>query len=85
MAQEHGQEQTEDSTPETSQRFFRFFQTELTAIQQQMDRLGDTSLAGGERIDATEHCQAGIARLAVDVKDASVYIPAYDQRNYAQV
>lgn len=50
-----------------------------------MDRLGDTSLVGGERTDATDHCLAGIARLSNEVKDAASYIPTYDQRIYAEV
>lgn len=50
-----------------------------------MDRLADTSLVGGERTDATDHCLAGIARLSNEVKDAASYIPTYDQRIYAEV
>jgi hypothetical protein len=50
-----------------------------------MDRLADTSLIGGERTDATDHCLAGIARLSNEVKDAASYIPTYDQRVYAEV
>lgn len=50
-----------------------------------MDRLADTSLIAGERSDATDHCLAGIARLSNEVKDASSYIPTYDQRIYAEV
>ncbi|KAF9892946.1 hypothetical protein FE257_000538 [Aspergillus nanangensis] len=49
-----------------------------------MDRLADTSLVGGERVDATDHCLAGIARLSNEVKDAASYIPTYDQRIYAE-
>lgn len=55
------------------------------ALQQQMDHLGDMSLVGGERTDATDHCLAGIARLSNEVKDAASYIPTYDQRIYAEV
>lgn len=55
------------------------------ALQEQMDRLADTSLVAGERSDATDHCLAGIARLSNEVKDASSYIPTYDQRIYAEV
>lgn len=55
------------------------------ALQEQMDRLADTSLIGGERTDATDHCLAGIARLSNEVKDAASYIPTYDQRIYAEV
>ena len=56
-----------------------------TALQEQMARLADTALIGGERSDATDHCLAGIARLSGEVKDASSYLPAYDQRTYAEV
>lgn len=55
------------------------------ALQQQMDRLEDTSLVGGERADATDHCLAGVVRLSNEVKDAASYIPTYDQRVYAEV
>lgn len=50
-----------------------------------MARLADTALIGGERADATDHCLAGIARLSGEVKDASSYLPTYDQRTYAEV
>ncbi|OJJ79724.1 putative tubulin-specific chaperone c [Aspergillus glaucus CBS 516.65] len=66
------------------ERFFRYFQHEITALQEQMERLADTSLVGGERTDATDHCLAGIARLSNEVKDAASYIPTYDQRIYAE-
>ncbi|KAJ5115895.1 Tubulin binding cofactor C [Penicillium angulare] len=66
------------------ERFFRYFQYEITALQQSMDRLSDTSLVGGERADATDHCLAGIVRLSNEVKDAASYIPTYDQRVYAE-
>lgn len=66
------------------ERFFRYFQQEITALQNQMDSLSDTSLVAGERSDATDHCLAGIARLSNEVKDASSYIPTYDQRIYAE-
>ncbi len=50
-----------------------------------MDRVGDTALIGGERTDAVDHCLAGISRLSKEVKDASGYLPAYDQRTYSEV
>ncbi|KAJ5520207.1 Tubulin binding cofactor C [Penicillium fimorum] len=67
-----------------NERFFRYFQHEITDLQQEMDRLTDTSLLGGERADATDHCLAGIVRLSNEVKDAASYIPTYDQRVYAE-
>ncbi|KAJ5930271.1 Tubulin binding cofactor C [Penicillium verhagenii] len=66
------------------ERFFRYFQHEITSLQNSMDRLADTSLVGGERADATDHCLAGIVRLSNEVKDAASYIPTYDQRVYAE-
>lgn len=66
------------------ERFFRYFQHEVTALQEQMERLTTTSSTGGERADAVDHCLAGINRLSHEVKDASAYIPAYDQRTYAE-
>lgn len=49
-----------------------------------MERLNNTSFTGGERSDAVDHCLAGIERLSHEVKDASSYIPAYDQRTYGE-
>ncbi|KAF2007939.1 TBCC-domain-containing protein [Amniculicola lignicola CBS 123094] len=66
------------------ERFFRYFQHEVTALQEQMERLRTTSFSGGERNDAVDHCRAGIDRLSHEVKDASSYIPAYDQRTYSE-
>ncbi|CAI6338444.1 unnamed protein product [Periconia digitata] len=66
------------------ERFFRYFQREVTALQDQMTRIPTTSPSGGELTDAIDHCLAGIDRLSHEVKDASSYIPAYDQRTYAE-
>ncbi|KAJ4348502.1 uncharacterized protein N0V89_009878 [Didymosphaeria variabile] len=64
----------------SKERFFRYFQHEVIALQAQMSRLSSTSPT--ERPDAIDHCLAGISRLSSEVKDASSYIPAYDQRTY---
>lgn len=110
---QHARRMSADQTISKSEiplkeRFFRYFQHEITgklpqvhgqggewkgtctnhdktALQQEMDRLADTSLVGGERADATDHCLAGIVRLSNEVKDAASYIPTYDQRVYAEV
>lgn len=66
-------------------RRYHWLTVNVLALQQQMDRLADTSLVGGERADATDHCLAGIVRLSNEVKDAASYIPTYDQRVYAEV
>jgi hypothetical protein len=50
-----------------------------------MERLSQMSTAGSERKDAIDQCLAGVDKLSHDVKDASSYIPAYDQRTYSQV
>ena len=53
-------------------------------LQDQMERLENHGTSGGERADAVDHCLASIARLSNEVKDASSYIPAYDQRTYGE-
>ena len=50
-----------------------------------MERLNSIATGGSERNDAVDHCLAGIDRLSHEVKDASSYIPAYDQRTYSEV
>ncbi|RFU24570.1 hypothetical protein B7463_g11767, partial [Scytalidium lignicola] len=74
------------SMPQTDmkERFYRYFQEEVTDLQDQMSRLENYSAFGGERQDAIDYCLAGIARLSNEVTDASTFIPAYDQRTYAQ-
>lgn len=49
-----------------------------------MSRIQTRSETGGERADAVDHCLASIARLSNEVKDASSYLPAYDQRTYGE-
>ncbi|KAI1407282.1 TBCC-domain-containing protein [Hypoxylon sp. FL1857] len=66
------------------ERFFRYFQAEITAIQSQIDDLATMSAAGGERQDCIDTVLAGISRLSNEVMDAGDYVPAYDQRAYAQ-
>ncbi|KAF3004780.1 hypothetical protein E8E13_002193 [Curvularia kusanoi] len=72
------------SEAESKDRFFTYFRHEVTALQDQMDRLNTIAPGGGERNDAIDHCLAGIDRLSHEVKDASHYIPAYDQRTYSE-
>ncbi|ERF73266.1 hypothetical protein EPUS_03098 [Endocarpon pusillum Z07020] len=66
------------------ERFFRYFQQEITDLQEQMGRLGNMAVTGGERGDAIDHLVAGIARLGSEVNDASGYLPAYDQKTYGE-
>ncbi|KAK8196935.1 tubulin binding cofactor C-domain-containing protein [Phyllosticta capitalensis] len=72
------------SQGDLKERFFRYFTHEVTALDTQIEQLADKSVTGGERSDGVDHCLAGIARLSREVKDASAYIPAYDQRTYAE-
>ncbi|KAK7632021.1 tubulin binding cofactor C-domain-containing protein [Phyllosticta citricarpa] len=72
------------SQGDLKERFFRYFTHEVTALQTQIEQLADKSVTGGERNDGVDHCLAGIARLSREVKDAAAYIPAYDQRTYAE-
>ncbi|KAF2207225.1 hypothetical protein CERZMDRAFT_71806 [Cercospora zeae-maydis SCOH1-5] len=67
-----------------SEKFFRYFQHEVTDLQEQMARISKHSLTGGERSDAIDHCLSSIARLSGEVQDASAYVPAYDQRTYGE-
>lgn len=64
--------------------FFRYFQREITVLQEKIDGFADTTLVGGERADVTDHCRAGIVRLSNEVSDAASYVPTYDQRVYAE-
>jgi hypothetical protein len=81
---------TTDPTAKTTtaglnDRFFRYFQHEVTAIQDQISQLVSTSSSGSKHTDAVDGCLAGIARLSHEVKDASSYLPRYDQKQYADV
>lgn len=56
--------------------------SDIVALQGQIARLPSTSVT--ERPDAIDHCLAGISHLSSEVKDASSFIPAYDQRTYGE-
>ena len=49
-----------------------------------MSKLESIPTIGGERIDAIEHCLAGISRLQKEVQDATSYITSYDQEVYSK-
>ena len=51
---EDTQAQPTTSEPSLQQKFFRYFQHEVTALQEQMDRLGDRPVIAGERADAAD-------------------------------
>ncbi|KAI8939718.1 hypothetical protein NX059_003468 [Plenodomus lindquistii] len=66
------------------ERFFRQFSEDVKVVECQIESLKDKSVAGTERDRVVDDCLASIDRLSRDVKDASSYIPAYDQRTYSQ-
>ncbi|KAK2827788.1 hypothetical protein FQN49_007341 [Arthroderma sp. PD_2] len=68
----------------TNDRFFRYFQEEVAKLQEKISCLPTTPTIGGEQVDAADYCLAGISRLSDEVKDASSYIPSYDQRVYSE-
>lgn len=72
------------SPPEAGlkERFFQHFQDQVQILQTQVHSLEHAS--GGGRNESIDHCLAGIDQLSREVKDASSYIPAYDQRAYSQ-
>jgi len=70
--------------PTSSDTFFPYFQSQVTDLQTSISRLETLGTSGGERADAVDHCLASIARLSNEVKDASSYLPAYDQRTYGE-
>ncbi|EZF97559.1 hypothetical protein H113_02442 [Trichophyton rubrum MR1459] len=74
-----------DHKPEqsTNDKFFRYFQEEVTKVEERITKLHTTPTAGGEQASAADYCLADISRLSDEVKDASTYIPSYDQRAYA--
>ncbi|KAM5462819.1 hypothetical protein MauCBS54593_007800 [Microsporum audouinii] len=68
----------------TNDRFFRYFQEEVAKLQESISLLPTTPLVGGEQVTAADYCLAGISLLSDEVKDASSYIPSYDQRVYSE-
>ncbi|KAL5354141.1 hypothetical protein ACLOAV_000226 [Pseudogymnoascus australis] len=73
---------TSKSQADLKENFYRYFQQEVTDLQDQIDKLERTALVGGERQDAIDYCLASISRLTTEVHDALDFIPAYDQRAY---
>ncbi|RMZ70591.1 tubulin-specific chaperone c [Pyrenophora seminiperda CCB06] len=64
--------------------FYRQFQKDVAALSSQISSLPSTPPASATRTEAIDACLAGIDRLSHDVKDASSYLPAYDQRTYSE-
>ncbi|KAJ0117247.1 tubulin-specific chaperone c [Diaporthe amygdali] len=66
------------------ERFYRHFEAQATALQEDIANLANISPTGGERKDATDHVLSGISRLTNEVSDASEYAPPRDQMIYGQ-
>lgn len=66
------------------ERFYRHFEAQATALQDDIANLANISSTAGERKDATDHVLGGIARLTNEVSDASEYAPPRDQMIYGQ-
>ncbi|CBX98058.1 hypothetical protein IAQ61_010162 [Plenodomus lingam] len=77
---------TSTSSAETGlkEQFFRHFQDTVQSLQEQIDSLKNKSASGSECNEIVDNCLVGIDRLSHEVKDASTYVPAYDQRTYSQ-
>lgn len=55
------------------------------AVDQRIGSLKDTTLKDSERAQLVNQALTDIAHLSNEVKDASNYVPAYDQRLYSEV
>lgn len=64
--------------------FFKHFQSEVKVLQTLVHSLQHKFTSSEERNAALSQCMAGINQLSDDIKDASSYIPAYDQRTYSE-
>lgn len=72
------------SRPHTSP-FSHTMLTIFAALQDDIANLGNISVTGGERKDATDHVLSGISRLTNEVSDASEFAPPRDQMIYNEV
>ncbi|EFR03049.1 hypothetical protein MGYG_06047 [Nannizzia gypsea CBS 118893] len=84
LAQEIGGAATTRRTElSTNDKFFHYFQEEVARIGERISSLHTTPTVAGEQVSAADYCLADISRLSDEVKNASTYIPSYDQRVYA--
>ncbi|KAL8793602.1 MAG: hypothetical protein Q9195_003754 [Heterodermia aff. obscurata] len=57
----------------------------IAQLDRQINALTQPSLTGSERQTAIEKCQAELAHLSNEIKNASFRLPAYDQRLHSEV
>ncbi|CUS08481.1 unnamed protein product [Tuber aestivum] len=69
-----------DVEANTKQNFYERFHESHAALEAQIELL--SSASPSERPEAIDRCLAAISALSDAVKDASSYLPAYDQRSY---
>ncbi|KAI2483300.1 hypothetical protein Ptr902_05617 [Pyrenophora tritici-repentis] len=72
------------TTTNLKEDFYRQFQKDVADLSAQISSLPSTPPASATRTEAIDACLAGIDRLSHDVKDASSYLPGYDQRTYSE-
>ncbi|KAG0644155.1 tubulin binding cofactor C-domain-containing protein [Tuber brumale] len=70
-----------DVETNTKQNFYARFHESHAALETQIELL--PSISPTERPEAIDRCLAAISTLSDVVKDASSYLPAYDQRSYS--
>ncbi|KAL2045625.1 hypothetical protein N7G274_002053 [Stereocaulon virgatum] len=63
--------------------FYSRFQQEETTLQEQLIRLKGPAMQESDRASVIAQCQSCISQLSDLLKDASSYLPAYDQRTYS--
>ncbi|MCJ1467470.1 hypothetical protein MMC07_006095 [Pseudocyphellaria aurata] len=68
----------------SGERFAHRFETEQAGLEKLIEQVTDKSTVVNERGNMINACFMGIARLSDDVRDASGYTTAYDQRSYSQ-
>ncbi|KAH8152971.1 uncharacterized protein LAJ45_03198 [Morchella importuna] len=71
-----------DFEDDTKQSFYGHFLEMQTALEAQIENL--PGVDASVRPEAIDACLASIAQLSGVVKDASSYLPAYDQRSYSE-
>ncbi|KAL7269844.1 hypothetical protein RUND412_007471 [Rhizina undulata] len=71
-----------DFNDDPEQSFYHRFQHEHIELDAAIEQL--SNLQSSKRTEAIDHCLSRISRLSDVVKDASSYLPAYDQRSYSE-
>lgn len=65
-------------------RFYRYSQSEVTDLYNEIQNLSQKSSISGEQSHAIDHCAARISTFAESIRDAASYLPAHDQKSYSE-